>query len=108
MQQDSFSIGYVSQVTVLPQSVLRYWETVFPQFSPYKTPGGTRRYTQEDVDMVLKIKSLLYDQKFTIKGAKTYLDQAEEQQVTMSKTEISLKDYILSELESILLELEAD
>jgi DNA-binding transcriptional MerR regulator len=107
MQENTFSIGYVSQVTELPQSVLRYWETVFPQFAPHKTPGGTRRYTQEDVDLVLKIKSLLYDQKFTIKGAKTFLDQGQEQKVTLSKNDISLKNYVIKELESILVDIEA-
>ena len=55
MQENTFSIGYVSQATELPQSVLRYWETVFQQFAPYKTPGGTRRYTQEDIGKKLNI-----------------------------------------------------
>ena len=73
MDIETFSIGYTSKVTALPQSVLRYWETVFPQFCPIKTPGGTRRYTQEDIDLILKIKELLYNQKFTIAGAKSYL-----------------------------------
>ena len=100
MQENTFSIGYVSQVTELPQSVLRYWETVFPQFAPYKTPGGTRRYTQEDVDMVLKIKSLLYDQKFTIKGAKTYLEA--KNNVSIVSKDVPLRDYIVSELEDII------
>jgi len=108
MQENTFSIGYVSQATELPQSVLRYWETVFPQFAPYKTPGGTRRYTQEDVDLVLKIKSLLYDQKFTIKGANTFLDQGQIQQVPLSKNDISLKNYVITELESILDAIEAE
>jgi DNA-binding transcriptional MerR regulator len=103
MDKETFSIGYTSKVTALPQSVLRYWETVFPQFCPVKTPGGTRRYTQEDINLVLKIKDLLYTQKFTIAGAKTFLNN--ELKITVTKSETGLRDYIISELGSILAEL---
>ena len=106
MQEDTFSIGYTSRVTGLPQSVLRYWETVFPQFKPYKTPGGTRRYAQSDIDMVNQIKNLLYDRKFTIKGARSFLDGQQSSQVSMNKQDISLRDYVVSELESILAEID--
>lgn len=104
MDRQNFSIGYTSQVTGLPQSVLRYWETVFPQFNPLKTAGGTRRYTQEDIDLVLKIKDLLYDRKFTIAGAKTFLDR--EEPVSVQPSEIGLRDYIITELEGIIKYLE--
>jgi len=53
------SIGKVSKIVNLPQSVLRYWETVFEQLNPEKSEGGTRRYTQKDVDNILNIKNLL-------------------------------------------------
>ena len=102
MDTQNFSIGYTSQITGLPQSVLRYWETVFPQFCPLKTAGGTRRYTQDDIDLILKIKDLLYERKFTIAGAKTYLNS--EHGITVSKNEIGLREYIITELESILQE----
>ena len=105
MHEDTFSIGHTSKVTGLPQSVLRYWETVFPQFCPEKTPGGTRRYSQDDIDVVLKIKNLLYDQKFTIAGAKTFMNG--EDKITIKKDEVNLRDYIVSELESILADLES-
>ena len=108
MQENTFSIGYVSHAAGLPQSVLRYWETVFPQFTPFKTPGGTRRYTQEDIDMVLKIKDLLYEQKFTIKGAKSFLEHGGQPDMKLSKQDISLKYYIIKELEGILVELERE
>ncbi len=84
----------------MPQSVLRYWETVFPQFCPVKTPGGTRRYAQDDIDVVLKIKNLLYDQKFTIKGARTFLESDHKSVVV--KKDFSLINYVVSELEAIL------
>ena len=63
------TIGQVSEFVDLPQSVLRYWETVFEQFNPHKSPGGNRLYTDDDVKLIQKIKKLLYEQKFTIKGA---------------------------------------
>ena len=64
-----FSIGKVSKIVDLPQSVLRYWETVFNELHPHKSDGGTRRYTQEDIDLILELKDLLYKKKFTIAGA---------------------------------------
>ena len=104
MDRQNFSIGYTSQVTGLPQSVLRYWETVFPQFRPMKTAGGTRRYTQEDIDLVLKIKDLLYDRKFTIAGARTHLSR--EEPVRVERSEIGLREFIITELEGIIKYLE--
>ena len=69
----SFSIGQVAQHTGLPQSVLRYWETVFDLLKPKKSPGGTRLYSQDDIRLILRIKNLLYENGFTIKGANTQL-----------------------------------
>ena len=68
-----YSISEVSEVTDLKQYVLRYWETEFPQLKPGKNTAGNRNYRSQDVDLILRIKSLLYDRKFTIKGAKQYL-----------------------------------
>ena len=62
-----YSIGDVSQITGLKQYVLRYWETEFSQLKPNKNRAGNRTYKSHDVDLILKIKSLLYDRKFTIK-----------------------------------------
>ena len=53
--------------------MLRYWETEFPMLEPVKSPSGHRMYRQEDVDMVFKIKRLLYDEGFTIAGARRHL-----------------------------------
>lgn len=68
-----YSISEVSEVTSLKQYVLRYWETEFPQLNPGKNRAGNRIYRTDDVDTIMQIKSLLYDRKFTIKGAKQYL-----------------------------------
>ena len=69
------TIGQVSEFTDLPQSVIRYWESVFPRFSPQKSPGGNRLYSDEDIKLIEKIKDLLYVQKFTIKGANVQLEK---------------------------------
>jgi len=72
-EKESYRIGDVSKITALKPFVLRYWETEFPMLQPIKSPSGHRLYRQEDVDMVLKIKRLLYDEGFTIAGARRHL-----------------------------------
>jgi len=104
MDDQKYSIGYTSQFTALPQSVLRYWETVFKQLQPHKTPGGTRRYSQADIDLILLLKNLLYDRKFTIAGARRYLDKQEN--IVLKEDEQGLREYVIKELESILREIE--
>ncbi len=68
-----YRIGEVSRLSELKPFVLRYWETEFPMLEPVKSPSGHRLYRQEDVDMVFKIKRLLYDEGFTIAGARRHL-----------------------------------
>jgi DNA-binding transcriptional MerR regulator len=68
-----YRIGDVSRLADLKPFVLRYWETEFPMLQPMKSPGGLRLYRQEDVDMVFRIKRLLYDEGYTIAGARRYL-----------------------------------
>ena len=72
-----YRIGEVSKLTALKPFVLRYWETEFPMLEPVKSPSGHRLYRQQDVDLVLKIKRLLYDEGFTIAGARRYLRESE-------------------------------
>src|SRR5215467_7281371 len=68
-----YRIGEVSRLSDLKPFVLRYWETEFPMLEPVKSISGHRMYRQEDVDMVMKIKRLLYDEGFTIAGARRHL-----------------------------------
>ena len=68
-----YSISEVSEITELKQYVLRYWETEFSQLKPSKNRAGNRIYRSQDIDLLMEIKSLLYDRKFTIKGAQQYL-----------------------------------
>lgn len=70
-----YSIGEVSNVTDLKQYVLRYWESEFPQLSPAKNRAGNRIYRDKDIELILFIKSLLYDRKYTIEGARQKLKE---------------------------------
>ena len=73
-----YSISEVSGITGLKQYVLRYWETEFFQLKPGKNKAGNRVYRSHDVDTITEIKSLLYDRKFTIKGARQHLKYPSE------------------------------
>jgi DNA-binding transcriptional MerR regulator len=68
-----YRIGEVSRLTDTKPFVLRYWESEFPMLQPVKSPKGHRLYRREDVDTVLRIKRLLYDEGFTIAGARRHL-----------------------------------
>ena len=68
-----YSIGEVSKIVKLKSYVLRYWETEFKQLSPPKNRAGNRTYRQKDIDIILEIKNLLYNKKFTIEGARTLI-----------------------------------
>lgn len=69
-----FKIGEVCRMAGVQPYVLRYWETEFPPLAPGKTGGGQRLYTQGEIDVILRIKELLYDEGFTIAGAKKKLE----------------------------------
>jgi DNA-binding transcriptional MerR regulator len=69
-----FKIGEVCRMAGVQPYVLRYWETEFPPLAPGKTGGGQRLYTQGEIDVILRIKGLLYDEGFTIAGAKKKLE----------------------------------
>jgi DNA-binding transcriptional MerR regulator len=71
--KDLFRIGEVSRMTGTKQFVLRYWESEFPMLQPVKSPKGHRLYRREDIDTVFVIKRLLYDEGFTIAGARRHL-----------------------------------
>lgn len=68
-----YSISEVSKITNVEQYVLRYWETEFEQLSPQKNRAGNRIYTNKDIQLIMKIKNLLRDKKFTIEGARNIL-----------------------------------
>lgn len=104
-----FTIGEVSQLCNLKQHVLRYWEQEFPQLSPAKRKGNRRYYQRNDVLTIREISSLLYEQGYTIDGARSKLaaeaqksqggDKSTRSYHAVKKTIADLED-ILSELES--------
>jgi DNA-binding transcriptional MerR regulator len=68
-----FRIGEVSSLVGVEPYVLRYWETEFPSVGPKKSGTGHRMYRRKEVELLLRIKYLLYEKKFTIEGARLYL-----------------------------------
>ncbi len=70
-----FRIGEVSRLTATKPFVLRYWESEFPMLQPIKSAKGQRLYRRQDIETVLAIKRLLYDEGFTIAGARRYLKE---------------------------------
>src|ERR1700759_1582203 len=68
-----FRIGEVATLCHLPAYVLRFWESEFPQLKPVKSSTGQRMYRKRDVESVVRIKQLLYEQGFTIAGARQQL-----------------------------------
>jgi DNA-binding transcriptional MerR regulator len=69
-----FKIGEVCEITDTQPYVLRYWESEFPALAPAKNSSGQRIYRRRDIETVLRIKQLLYDEGFTIAGAKKRLE----------------------------------
>ena len=68
-----FKVGEVSSIVGVPAYVLRFWESEFKQINPKRTSSGQRLYRKKDVELILCIKYLLYEKKFTIEGAKQRL-----------------------------------
>lgn len=71
----AYSIGEVEQLTGIKPYVLRYWEEVIPCFAPKKDIGGRRSYSQRDVDIILRLKYLIYEKRYTIDGARSQIIQ---------------------------------
>ena len=93
-----FRIGEVSKITKIPAYVLRFWESEFSRIRPKRTAAGQRLYTRADIELILKIKTLLYEKKFTIQGARQHLS------VRSRKSEASEKQLLAdlhAELKSI-------
>ena len=79
-----YKIGEVCEIAGLPPHVLRFWEHEFVQLVPSKSPKGHRLYRKRDIETILKIKDLLYERKFTIKGAREFLGRDGEMEPSPS------------------------
>jgi DNA-binding transcriptional MerR regulator len=96
-----FRIGEVSAITGLESYVLRYWETEFPKIKPARSRSGQRLYKRQDIEIILLIKELLYEKKFTIEGARKYLRQQDK----MSKSDDQSQPITLEQIRDELLAL---
>ena len=76
MKKYYYTIGEVSNLLDLKPYVIRYWETEFPQLKPRKGQHRNRQFTDENIDLLRRIKDMLYNQKFTIDGARQKLKQS--------------------------------
>jgi len=95
-----FTIGEVSLLCAVKPHVLRYWEQEFPQLSPVKRRGNRRYYQRQDVLMIRQIRALLYDEGFTITGARQRLSGAEQKE---DKSQFKqLVKQMIAELEDLL------
>ncbi len=83
-----YSIGEVSEATDLKQYVLRYWESEFPQLSPAKNRAGNRTYREKDIELVNFIKTLLYEKKYTIEGARQKLKELQDGGIALNVTSL--------------------
>ncbi len=96
-----YSISEVSKITDVEQYVLRFWENVFEQLRPQKNRAGNRIYTNKEIELILFIKGLLRDQKYTIEGAKKVLNEQFKGRLPaiedLKKEEIQFKDDELPE-----------
>src|SRR5580700_1264633 len=87
-----FRIGEVARLAGIKPYVLRFWETEFPALGPKKSGTGHRLFRRKDVELVLEIKRLLYERRFTIEGARKHLDERAKPQVVRSTAKRSRTD----------------
>jgi DNA-binding transcriptional MerR regulator len=101
-----YSISEVSGITSLKAYVLRYWETEFAELRPKKSRAGSRTYTLDDIKLIFLIKRLLYEDKYTIEGARQRLQQLRRvgEQIDLSFEQLR-RDDLISELKKELREL---
>ncbi|AFJ01529.1 Transcriptional regulator, MerR family [Methylophaga frappieri] len=97
-----FTIGEVSELCAVKPHVLRYWEQEFSQLKPVKRRGNRRYYQRHDVVLIREIRGLLYEQGFTIGGARQQLESdTKTEVVTTGKSKKQLIAEMLDELESL-------
>ncbi|MDZ7691052.1 MAG: MerR family transcriptional regulator [Balneolaceae bacterium] len=91
MKKLYYSIGEVSDITSVDQHVLRYWETVFNDLSPKKNKAGNRVYKEDDIDLIIKIKELVQDKKYSTEGARQVLEKEQDGEDEKPEIPIDLK-----------------
>ncbi|MCD6532358.1 MerR family transcriptional regulator [bacterium] len=101
-----YSITEVAEMTGLKPHILRYWETEFPFLKPKRNRAGNRAYRKRDIEMVLLIKKLLYEEGYTIEGAKQKIRQMRRQKKSAGRKGEELDPQCREFLREILAELE--
>ena len=102
-----YSIGEVCDLSGLKPHVLRYWESQFDVLKPTKNRGGNRAYRSKDIEVVLLVKHLLYDEKYTIEGANKRLLEVRREGELKAEREEVLRPQFLSTMKDELAELRA-
>ena len=105
-----FTIAEVARLTSTKPFVLRFWQSEFPMLQPVKAPNGRRLYRREDIEMVFEIKRLLYEEGFTIAGARKHLsnqtaaseDRLEEKPLKMPANSRAQQKFLLDLHEELL------
>jgi DNA-binding transcriptional MerR regulator len=98
-----FTIGEVSELCAVKPHVLRYWEQEFPQLKPVKRRGNRRYYQRQDVQMIREIRGLLYEQGFTIGGARQKMENEKSAPAAEEAVPMALMvDQMIDELEKVL------
>lgn len=101
-----FSISKVARIVEIKPHVLRYWETEFNNLKPERSESGQRRYRQKDLDLILRIKDLLYNKKYTISGAREVLKK-EAGAINVEKNAVVNVSWLKQELNEMLRILES-
>jgi DNA-binding transcriptional MerR regulator len=94
-----FRIGEVSRIIGVEPYVLRYWESEFPQLRPQRADTNQRTYRKADLEIIMQVKRLLYEEKLTIEGARQRLKQKKKEEGSVDK---ALIDKVKADLQDIL------
>lgn len=94
------TIGEVSKMIQTPQHILRFWEDSFTQVNPLKRKGGRRLYSESDVNLLRRIKELLYEEGYSIKGVKNYLSKKKIKDIK-SEGKLQVPEEVSKKLEQI-------
>ena len=93
-----FKISEINKITKLPNHILRFWESEFKKIKPRRTASGQRAYTRKDIEKILEIRHLLHHKKFTIEGARKYLNAKDESESPSTR---QLLEDVKAELKNI-------
>lgn len=105
--REFFSIGDVCEITDLKPHVLRYWESQFKFLHPAKNRSGNRVYQRREVELIMLVKQLLYEDKYTIDGARQRIDEYRKDGELKTFSRIGLEREVISSLEKELMDIMA-